>query len=72
MSLASGDVLLLCSDGLSDLGSDVRIADVLAAHNDPSTMAQALIDAALDAGGRDNVTVALARPPLDFRGDENE
>ena len=70
--LAPGDVLLLCSDGLSDLVPDARIAEVLAAHSEPSTAVQALIDAALDAGGRDNVTVALARLPLNSGGNENE
>jgi PPM family protein phosphatase len=56
------DVYLLCSDGLSDMLSDGEIAQVL---NTPSTLeeaCQALVDAANEAGGRDNISVILARP----------
>ncbi|MFC4598847.1 Stp1/IreP family PP2C-type Ser/Thr phosphatase [Cohnella hongkongensis] len=56
----SGDVLLLCSDGLSGL---VEPSDVLAALEQPEApldqQAQQLIDLALDAGGDDNITVVL-------------
>lgn len=56
-----GDVYLLCSDGLSGMVSDERIAQVLARNSDLDRAAQQLIDAANAAGGIDNVTVALAR-----------
>lgn len=72
LPLMPGDVLLVCSDGLSDLVPDAHIAQVLQAHPEPPVAAQALIAAALDAGGRDNVTVALARVPLDLRDNNNE
>jgi serine/threonine protein phosphatase PrpC len=50
--------LLLCSDGLTDLVPLRLIADIVAAHaGQPITVVRALIDAANDAGGRDNVTV---------------
>src|SRR5699024_5041808 len=54
-----GDRLLLCSDGLSDylLPGAIRTA-VATPHRDDA--AQALIDAALAAGTRDNVTVVVA------------
>ncbi len=52
-----GDVLMLCSDGLSDMVDDKRIASLLADGVD----ADALCQAAEDAGGRDNVSVIVAR-----------
>jgi len=50
-----GDRLLLCSDGLSDLVDDARIAEVLRLV-DPHSAAAVLTQSALAAGGRDNVT----------------
>jgi serine/threonine protein phosphatase PrpC len=58
--LADGDRVLLCSDGLSDLVPDPRIAELLAQSPTPQEACQALVDAALEQGGRDNITVTLA------------
>lgn len=57
------DVYLLCSDGLSDMLRDTDIADVLQAHEPLglSGMGTALIGAANEAGGRDNIAVVLVR-----------
>ena len=60
VDLVDGDRLLLCSDGLSDLVDDRRIAAILGDNPRPKDAADALVDAALDAGGRDNVTVIVA------------
>ena len=50
--------LLLCSDGLSDLVPAAAIAALVEEHaGDPDAVVRALIDAANDAGGKDNVTV---------------
>lgn len=59
--LEDGDYLLLCTDGLSDLVSDDRIASVLGNIAKPQQACEKLIDLALSEGGRDNVTVVLAR-----------
>lgn len=56
-----GDRLLLCTDGLSDLVPDATVERILAAHADPQEACGALVDAALAAGGVDNVTVVLAQ-----------
>ncbi len=56
---APGDRLLLCSDGLSDLVDEARIASLVRAP-DPDDAAAALVDAALAEGGRDNVTCLVA------------
>ena len=55
-----GDILLLCSDGLHGVVSDEMIAELLARGSSLPERASALIDAALERGGPDNVTVALA------------
>ena len=57
---APNAALLLCSDGLSDLVPSAQILAILEAHsNDPQLTARALIDAANEAGGKDNVTVVV-------------
>ena len=60
--LQSGDVVLMCSDGLSDMLSDPEIAGIIAAypHSLPE-MGAALVAAANEAGGRDNIAVVLVR-----------
>ncbi len=57
----AGDVLLLCSDGLTSMISEERVAAVLAGAGGLTQAAQALIDEANAAGGRDNITVVLFR-----------
>jgi protein phosphatase len=56
-----GDVLLLCSDGLTSMVSEERIAQLLAEAGPLAAAGAALVDAANAAGGRDNITVVLAR-----------
>lgn len=57
----AGDVLLLCSDGLSSYVAHAAIAGVLAGAPSLSVAARELVAAANAAGGADNVTVVLAR-----------
>jgi len=59
--LVDGDVLLLCSDGLSEPVDDASIAEVLGEVADPDQAAQRLVDVALERGAPDNVTVLVAR-----------
>ena len=61
VGLRDGDQLLLCTDGLTGMVSEDAIRDLLAAGGTAESACRALIDAALAAGGKDNVTVALAR-----------
>lgn len=56
---AVGERILLCSDGLTDEVRDADIARILLEHSDPQAAAVALQEAALAAGGRDNVTVLV-------------
>jgi serine/threonine protein phosphatase PrpC len=56
-----GDIYLMCSDGLSDMLHDQMIAEVMSAHSLLPEMGAALIAAANEAGGRDNIAVVLVR-----------
>ena len=61
LRLTPGDILLLCTDGLSDLVNDEKIAATLASQSDLQHMSNDLLQAALQRGGKDNVTLVLAR-----------
>jgi protein phosphatase len=56
-----GDVYLLCSDGLTTMLSEQEIATVLTSRSSLRAAGEALIAAANQAGGRDNITVLLVR-----------
>ncbi len=57
----AGDVYLLCSDGLTTMLPEQRIAELLAASPRLRDAGETLIAAANEAGGRDNITVLLLR-----------
>ena len=59
--MQAGDRLLLCSDGLTEMVNDDAIAAVFGAEQDPEAAANTLLKQALDAGGRDNITVLIVR-----------
>jgi serine/threonine protein phosphatase PrpC len=59
--LNDGDVLLLCSDGLTEPVSDEMIAETLDRTSDPEIAAAQLVALALEKGGPDNVTAVVAR-----------
>ena len=57
--------ILVCSDGLSDMLPSATIAHIVRQHaGDPLMVVEALVAAANDAGGKDNVTVVYAEGPL--------
>ena len=55
------DLYLLCSDGLTDMLSNFEISDIMINNPEPETCVKKLIDAALEHGGRDNVTTIVCR-----------
>jgi protein phosphatase len=57
----AGDVYLLCSDGLTTMVAEELILSILLAHDRLRDAGEALIAAANQAGGRDNITVVLVR-----------
>jgi PPM family protein phosphatase len=61
IDLEPGDVLLLCTDGLTKHVADEQISEVLQGDASAEAMCRTLVTAALDAGGSDNVTVIVAR-----------
>jgi serine/threonine protein phosphatase PrpC len=56
-----GDVYLICSDGLTSMIPEAHVAQILAEAPSLASAGRMLIDAANDAGGRDNITVVLFR-----------
>lgn len=59
--LQPGDRVLLCSDGLTEMLPDARIAELLGADGDVETLVCSLTAAAVEAGGVDNVTTVVLR-----------
>jgi protein phosphatase len=60
LQLREGDRLLLCTDGLTDMVPEASIAEALARSRSAQQICQDLVDLALNAGGKDNVSVCLA------------
>jgi protein phosphatase len=59
--LLDGDAVLLCTNGLTDAVEDRQIADVLRQHGTAHDLCRALVDLAVGAGGKDDVTALVAR-----------
>ena len=60
--MSSGpDLYLVCSDGLTSMVPEARVGEILGSSESLGAAGRALIDAANEAGGRDNITVVLFR-----------
>ncbi len=57
--MEAGDRYLLCSDGLTDMLSNVEISGIMNQRKSPGDTVAALLDAALERGGRDNITIIM-------------
>lgn len=68
LELTGGDRVLLCSDGLSGMLRDTDISTILRRDAEADACARALIDAANDAGGEDNISVVI----IDVIGEEGD
>ena len=64
MTVKDEDTLLLCSDGLSDMLSLEEIRNVMNHYSDVNQQVEKAIEEANEAGGRDNITVAIAKIQL--------
>jgi protein phosphatase len=60
-SLQDGELILACTDGIHGPVDDATMELILAAHHDLASAVEQLMQAALQRGGRDNLTVVLAR-----------
>ncbi len=58
-SYRTGDIFLLCSDGLTDMVPDARIESVIGSGLAPKEICGVLVEMANNAGGRDNITVLI-------------
>jgi len=61
VALAPGDVVLLCTDGLTDMVTDPEITAILNAQPNPRAACDKLVELANDHGGVDNITAIVAR-----------
>jgi serine/threonine protein phosphatase PrpC len=59
--LSSGDMIMLCSDGLNSMLSDDQIRDIMMVNPDPNTAAKELVVAANAAGGEDNTSIIVVK-----------
>lgn len=65
VKLQEGDTVLLCSDGLSNMLEDEEIRMIVNAQRDITEKAEALVRAANQNGGRDNISLILVEPDLE-------
>ncbi|MGZ4031477.1 MAG: Stp1/IreP family PP2C-type Ser/Thr phosphatase, partial [Tumebacillaceae bacterium] len=68
MEWSAGDILLLCSDGLTDMVDQKRLSAIVSGDQTLDAKVDALIDAALASGGHDNITVVAVQNQSE-RGD---
>ncbi len=66
-ALVPGDILLLCSDGLTDMITSQQVASVLAINQNLKIKTDKLIELANKSGGHDNITVVLLEYPLPLK-----
>ncbi|MEO7021724.1 MAG: protein phosphatase 2C domain-containing protein [Ktedonobacteraceae bacterium] len=60
LAVQPGDLLMLCSDGLWEMVRDLQIQHILASEpQQPAQLSAALVQAALDGGGKDNISVIV-------------
>lgn len=59
--ICKGDKYLLCSDGLTDMLTNFEIAEIMISCEDPVNCVEQLIKAALENGGKDNITAIVCK-----------
>lgn len=62
VELSEGDMVLICSDGLTNMLEDEKIRMILSGAGDIADKTRELVDAANENGGRDNITVIVIDP----------
>lgn len=64
LKLKSGDQILMCSDGLSNMVDELEIEYIIRSEDGVESRAKALVDAANRSGGQDNISVVLVEPQI--------
>ena len=64
LDIVDGDRFVICSDGLTKELTDFGIQHFLREHSDPAAAVDAMMDAALENGGRDNITIIVINAAL--------
>ena len=62
MELSRGDIVLMCTDGLTNMIEDEEIRMILHGQRDLVEKAEGLVNAANNNGGKDNIAVVLIEP----------
>ncbi|HAV91406.1 MULTISPECIES: Stp1/IreP family PP2C-type Ser/Thr phosphatase [Eubacterium] len=62
ISYHHGDIILMCTDGLSNMVDDETIKDIVLNHQDLELATKKLVDEANKNGGKDNISVLIVRP----------
>jgi protein phosphatase len=61
VELRAGDTLLVCSDGVTGMLPDARLAEILTEEHDPEDACQRLVAEANEKGGKDNITAIVVK-----------
>jgi len=72
LDVVEGDRFVICSDGLTKELTDYGIRHFLDAHADPADAVSAMLDAALENGGRDNITIIVLDVATDSPEDPDD
>ena len=59
LDVVAGDRFVICSDGLTKELTDYGIRHFLDENRDPAAAVEAMLEAALENGGRDNITIVV-------------
>jgi len=68
LDVTDGDRFVICSDGLTKELTDYGIQHFLTENADPAVAAEAMLEAALENGGRDNITIIVLDVALEGEG----
>ncbi len=64
MKLKPKDIILMCSDGLSNMVDELEMEYIIRSEEDPARKAKGLVDAANRSGGLDNISVIIIEPQI--------
>lgn len=65
LKLKPGDIILMCSDGLSNMVDEFEIEYIIRSEKEVQKKAEALVEAANRNGGKDNISVVIIEPQID-------